>query len=80
MNGEEIHVLIVQEARGRVTNFYGEDYFIEGHHIIATNGYLRPLFQETFSRGFSVRYVEETVCLLNPYYYYETHTPYKILA
>lgn len=45
MNGEEIHVLIVQEARGRVTNFYGEDYFIEGHHIIATNDYLRPLFQ-----------------------------------
>ena len=24
----------------------GEDHFIEGHHIIATNGYLHPLFQE----------------------------------
>ena len=38
--------LIVQEAGGKVTNFYGEDHFIEGHHIIATNGYLHPLFQE----------------------------------
>ena len=38
--------LIVQEAGGKVTNFYGEDHFIEGHHIIATNGYLHPLFQK----------------------------------
>ena len=30
--------LIVQEAGGKVTDFYGEDHFIEGHHIIATNG------------------------------------------
>ena len=36
--------LIVLEAGGRVTNFYGDDHFIEGHHIIATNGYLHPLF------------------------------------
>lgn len=36
--------LIVMEAGGRVTNFYGEDHFIEGHHIIATNGHLHPLF------------------------------------
>ena len=36
--------LIVQEAGGRVTYFYGDDHFIEGHHIIATNGYLHPLF------------------------------------
>lgn len=35
--------LIVMEAGGRVTNFYGEDHFIEGHHIIATNGHLHPL-------------------------------------
>ena len=28
----------------RLTNFYGDDHFIEGHHIIATNGYLHPLF------------------------------------
>ena len=27
--------LIVQEAGGKVTNFYGEDHFIEGHHIIS---------------------------------------------
>ena len=32
------------ERHGRVTNFYGDDHFIEGHHIIATNGYLHPLF------------------------------------
>ena len=38
--------LIVQEAGGRVTNFYGEDNFMEGHHIIATNGHLHPLFQK----------------------------------
>ena len=34
--------LIVQEAGGKVTDFYGEDHFIEGHHIIATNGNLHP--------------------------------------
>ena len=38
--------LIVQQAGGCVTNFYGEEHFIEGHHIIATNGYLHPLFQK----------------------------------
>ncbi|GAE84868.1 inositol-1-monophosphatase [Bacteroides reticulotermitis JCM 10512] len=38
--------LIVQEAGGRVTNFYGDDHFIEGHHIIATNGYCHPLLQK----------------------------------
>ncbi len=36
--------LIVLEAGGRVTDFYENDHFIEGHHIIATNGYLHPLF------------------------------------
>lgn len=36
--------LIVQEAGGRVTDFYGNDDFLEGHHIIATNGLLHPLF------------------------------------
>lgn len=38
--------LIVQQAGGCVTNFHGEEHFIEGHHIIATNGYLHPLFQK----------------------------------
>ena len=38
--------LIVQEAGGKVTDFYGEDHFIEGHHIIATNGNLHPVFQK----------------------------------
>lgn len=32
--------LIVLEAGGRVTDFYGSEHFIEGHHIIATNGHL----------------------------------------
>jgi len=30
--------LIVQEAGGRVTNYAGEDYFMEGDSIVATNG------------------------------------------
>lgn len=38
--------LIVQEAGGRVTDFYGDCYFIEGHHIIATNGRFHELFQK----------------------------------
>lgn len=37
--------LIVLEAGGRVTDFYGNDNFLEGHHIIATNGHLHPLLQ-----------------------------------
>lgn len=36
--------LMVQEAGGRVTDFRGNDEFLEGHHIIATNGPLHPLF------------------------------------
>ena len=30
--------LIVQEAGGRVTNYAGDDYFMEGDSIVATNG------------------------------------------
>ena len=30
--------LIVQEAGGRVTNYAGEDYFMEGDSVVATNG------------------------------------------
>jgi myo-inositol-1(or 4)-monophosphatase len=41
--------LIVQEAGGKVTDFYGEDHFIEGHHIIATNGNLHPVFKKLLS-------------------------------
>ena len=37
--------LIVLEAGGKVTDFFGSEYFIEGHHIIATNGPLHPVFQ-----------------------------------
>jgi myo-inositol-1(or 4)-monophosphatase len=35
----------VLEAGGKVTDFFGSEYFIEGHHIIATNGPLHPVFQ-----------------------------------
>lgn len=34
--------LIVQEAGGKVTDFYGSDRFLDGHHVIATNGLLHP--------------------------------------
>ncbi|MCP3895754.1 MAG: inositol monophosphatase [Bacteroides sp.] len=37
--------LIVQEAGGRVTDFDGSEHFLEGHHIIATNGHLHPILQ-----------------------------------
>lgn len=37
--------LIVQEAGGVVTDFYGDNHFIEGHHILATNGHLHSFFQ-----------------------------------
>ncbi len=32
--------LIVQEAGGKVTDFYGSSDFIDGYHIVATNGLL----------------------------------------
>lgn len=38
--------LIVLEAGGRVTDFYGNDFFIDGHHIIATNGHLHHWLQK----------------------------------
>lgn len=38
--------LMVQEAGGRVTDFLGNEDFIEKHHIVATNGPLHPLFLE----------------------------------
>ena len=38
--------LMVLEAGGRITDFYGNDDFLDGHHIIATNGSLHPLFLE----------------------------------
>ncbi|MDO4165307.1 MAG: inositol monophosphatase family protein [Bacteroides sp.] len=38
--------LMVQEAGGRVTDFHGSDAFLEGHHIVATNGPLHPLMLE----------------------------------
>lgn len=37
--------LIVLEAGGEVTDFYGNSHFIEGCHIIATNGHLHSLLQ-----------------------------------
>lgn len=38
--------LLVMEAGGKVTNFYGSNDFVEGHHIIATNGHLHHLFAD----------------------------------
>ena len=38
--------LIVQEAGGKVTDFYGNADFMEGHHIIATNGLIHDALQE----------------------------------
>ena len=38
--------MIVLEAGGKVTDFYGSEHFIEGHHIIATNGPLHAVFQQ----------------------------------
>lgn len=38
--------LIVLEAGGVVTDFYGSEHFIDGHHIIATNGHLHSLLQQ----------------------------------
>lgn len=47
--------LIIQEAGGKVTDFYGNASFIEGHHILATNGYLhawlQDLLQEVLPQG-----------------------------
>ena len=34
--------LLVMEAGGRVTDFYGKEDFLDGHHIVATNGRLHP--------------------------------------
>lgn len=36
--------LMVLEAGGRITDFCGSDDFLDGHHVIATNGPLHPLF------------------------------------
>lgn len=41
--------LIVMEAGGRVTDFIGSPDFMEGHHIIATNGHLHDFYQELLS-------------------------------
>lgn len=41
--------LIVLEAGGRVTDFYGDEFFIEGHHIIASNGHLHQVYQQLLS-------------------------------
>lgn len=38
--------LLVLEAGGQVTDFYGNESFIEGHHIIATNGHLHSTLQQ----------------------------------
>ena len=43
--------LIVMEAGGRVTDFYGSSDFVEGHHIIATNGLSHNSFVDLLSQA-----------------------------
>ena len=38
--------MMIQEAGGRVTDFKGNIMFLEGHHIVATNGALHDTFLE----------------------------------
>lgn len=38
--------LIILEAGGVVTDFLGNDCFIDSHHIIASNGHLHPVLQK----------------------------------
>jgi myo-inositol-1(or 4)-monophosphatase len=38
--------LIVKEAGGRVTNYDGEDYFMEGDSVVATNGVVHQALQD----------------------------------
>lgn len=41
--------LIVKEAGGRVTDYSGEDYFLEGDSVVATNGIIHDDLQEAVS-------------------------------
>ncbi len=41
--------LIVKEAGGRVTDYGGEDYFLEGDSVVATNGIIHDDLQEAVS-------------------------------
>ena len=43
--------LIVKEAGGRVTNYAGEDYFMEGDSIVATNGVVHPDLLEAIKQA-----------------------------
>jgi myo-inositol-1(or 4)-monophosphatase len=36
----------VKEAGGRVTNYDGEDYFMEGDSVVATNGVVHQALQD----------------------------------
>ena len=41
--------IIIKEAGGKVTDFFGNDYFSGDHHIIATNGLLHNEIKELIS-------------------------------
>ena len=41
--------LIVKEAGGRVTNYEGEDYMMEGDSVVATNGVTHAPLLEAIS-------------------------------
>jgi myo-inositol-1(or 4)-monophosphatase len=40
--------LIVEEAGGKVTDAFGNDNYIDGHHIVATNGKIHQMFIELY--------------------------------
>ena len=44
--------LLVMEAGGQVTDFYGSNDFVEGHHIIASNGRLHHLFADLLPQAY----------------------------
>jgi myo-inositol-1(or 4)-monophosphatase len=43
--------LIVKEAGGRVTNYAGEDYFMEGDSVVATNGIVHHNLLDTIMQA-----------------------------
>lgn len=61
--------LMVLEAGGKVTDFLGNENFIEGHHIIATNGPLHPLFCGWYGR----RCHSDTVLIALLHFLWKTH-------
>jgi myo-inositol-1(or 4)-monophosphatase len=49
--------LIVKEAGGTVTNYDGEDYFMEGDSVIATNGVVHQDLLSAISESKECKYL-----------------------